>query len=380
MRLNTRRLLPATVLIFILLPWAGAQTPVNPRATKRTQALLYNLSQTASRGEVLFGHEDAVAYGIGWKNIPGASDVKSVCGDYPAVYGWDLCNIGLFPFNIDTVRFDSMRYWIKQAYRRGGIHTFSWHLQNPKTGGSSWDTTAAVRDILPGGSLHNFYKTQLDQVADFFRRLKKGFPFRHSIPVIFRPFHEQNGWWFWWGKTHCTPEEYKALYRFTVTYLLKAKKLNNILFAYSPDVFENEAEYLAYYPGDEYVDLLGLDMYHFSTRTLDTTMHKLGTVVRLAESRGKIAALTETGFEKIPDPQWWTRQLLQPLLNDPDARRAAYVLVWRNARLSHHYGPFPGHHSAPDFVAFANDKHILLESDLPRMYRLPKKGKTRKTP
>ncbi|MBK8705714.1 MAG: beta-mannosidase [Saprospiraceae bacterium] len=380
MLLNTRQLLPAVALIFMSLQWAGAQTPVNTQSTKRTKALLSNLSHTTGNGYILFGQEDALAYGVGWKNKPGFSDIKSVCGDYPAVYGWDLCNIGLLPFNIDTVRFDSMRLWIRQAYRRGGIHSFSWHLRNPKTGGSSWDTTAAVADILPGGPLHDFYKSQLDYVADYLGNLKTGFPFSHRIPVIFRPFHEQNGGWFWWGKPHCTPEEYKALYRFTFHYLTEVKKLNNVLFAYSPDVFETEADYLLYYPGDEYVDVMGLDMYHFTSRTLDTMMHKLGAVVRLAESRKKVAALTETGYEKIPDAQWWTYQLLQPMLSDPDAHRVAYVMVWRNAWPSHHYGPYPGHPSAPNFVAFANDARIFMERDLPRMYRLPKKAKTRKTP
>ncbi len=368
------RSLPALALLVIpMLNFAQTMSTADTKATKRTRALFYNLQQLALNGKTLFGHEDAVAYGIGWRNVKGACDVKSVAGAYPAVYGWDLGELGSSPINIDTVAFEDMRRWKREAYKRGGIHTVSWHMRNPYTGGTTWDTTSAVRTILPGGSRHEFFKTQLDHVADYFASLKSKGLFGHAIPVIFRPWHEMNGTWFWWGRTHCTPEEYKTLFRFTVDYLRYEKDLHNILFAYSPDVCQTEEEYLLYYPGDDYVDLMGVDIYEFQNRPVSSMTNLLGMVVQIAEARGKIPAFTETGFETIPNPKWWVDGLLNPIKSHPAAGRIAYILVWRNARTNHFYVPYPGHPSVPSFLSFVNDPAVLMENELPDMYRMPKK-------
>ena len=61
-------------------------------ATKETQNLLLNLKKLLPKG-VMFGHQDDLAYGVGWKYVPGRSDVKDVTGEYPAVYGWDYSGL-----------------------------------------------------------------------------------------------------------------------------------------------------------------------------------------------------------------------------------------------------------------------------------------------
>jgi len=66
---------------------------VDTLATPETVALFRNLKSFAE-SRVLFGHQDDLAYGVGWQVEDGRSDVKSVCGDYPAVYGWDIGDIG----------------------------------------------------------------------------------------------------------------------------------------------------------------------------------------------------------------------------------------------------------------------------------------------
>ena len=100
----------------------------------------------------------------------------------------------------------------------------------------------------------------LDQIAEYNKTLigKNG----EQIPVIFRPWHEFDGDWFWWGKKYCTAEQFKELYRFTVTYLRDTCHVHNFLYAFSPDVnFTSEKEYLERYPGDEYVDIIAMDNY-----------------------------------------------------------------------------------------------------------------------
>jgi mannan endo-1,4-beta-mannosidase len=361
-------------------------TLVDLNATPETKALFINLDRIR-RENILFGHEDALAYGVHWRNDePGRSDVVEVTGSYPAVYGWEIGDLELGkPENLDNVNFDKMREWIREGYERGGIITISWHMNNPATGGNAWDVGGdhgAVRKVLPGGELHDLLREWLDSFAEFAGSLiaYPGTDAEHLIPVIFRPYHEHTGSWFWWGADHCTPEEYNRLWRFTVEYLRDEKSVHHLLWALSPagDAAASEAAYLKRYPGDQYVDIVGFDDYG-SVREpyqLERFKSRLRFIVNFAEVRGKIPALTETGYEAIPDPEWWTGTLLAALNHDSVTRRIAWVLVWRNSnnatdRQNHFYAPYPGHPSAGDFIEFRNHPLILFEDDLPDMYRFP---------
>jgi mannan endo-1,4-beta-mannosidase len=316
----------------------------------------------------MFGHQDDLAYGVGWKRQTGRSDVKDVTGSYPAVFGWDVSKLGR-PFNIDSVNFEDMKRWIKKVYQMGGINTISWHMDNPVTGGDAWDKTPAVHAILPGGNKHDFYKKRLDLFAEFIKELQTvgGVP----IPVIFRPFHELTGNWFWWGKGNCTKDDFVALWRFTVDYLENVKGVHQLLYCYSTDKFNSKEQYLEFYPGDDYVDILAVDDYQNvkSVKGRKKLVYELKTVVELAGSKGKIAALSETGLESIPVSNWFTGILLPGIKADETGKCIAYVLVWRNARPEHHYAPYPGHPAAADFVKFRDDPYTLFLDDLPDMYK-----------
>lgn len=346
---------------------------VDASASRETKALYENLRRLAPK-HVLVGHQDALAYGVNWKGWhKKRTDMHDVSGQHPALVGWELSRLGASPLNIDSVRFDEIQAWIKQVYKMGGVNTLSWHMDNFVTGGNSWEVgERVVETILPGGVHHEAFKAKLDHFADFVDDLEVGWLRKRKIPIIFRPWHEHTGSWFWWGKDHCTAEEYKALFRFTVEYLRDQKGLHQILYCYSPDVFEDEAHYMERYPGDEYVDILGVDDYHDvgAKNDVEALLNRLRTVVNLAERRDKIAVLSETGYETIPKGDWWTQTILEPIKNDPVASRIAYMMVWRNARLNHHYGPFPGHSSVPDFLRFAEDEFTLFANDLPKLYRL----------
>lgn len=342
--------------------------PVNlgdSEATQETKVLYFNLKKLAPKG-VLFGQQDATAYGIGWKGDYNRSDVKDVCGSHPAVHGWDLGDIGKSA-NLDGVPFDGIRFLIQQAYKRGGINTISMHIDNPVTGGDAWDVTHAVHQILPGGSKHSAYKKLLDLVADFLNSLTgKG---GEKIPIIFRPYHEHTGSWFWWGQNNCTRNEFISLWQFTVTYFRDTKKVHHLLWAYSPSGFISDSNYLERYPGDEYVDVLGLDIYGLkSTQDRARLTDQLKRLVHLADTRDKIAALTEVGDNMIPIVDWWTKQLLNPIKSDSLSKKIVYLLVWRNASTGHHFAPYPGHPSVPDFLKFYQDPFTLFEDDLPDVY------------
>ena len=124
-------------------------------------------------------------------------------------------------------------------------------------------------------------------------------------------------------------------------------------------------------PGDDYVDILGMDNYHdMRPKGDDVSLpRRLAIVSELAAEKGKVSALTETGQEAIPESNWWTKRLLNPIKSHPDASQIAYVMVWRNARKTHHYGPYPSHPSNPDFLEFIKDNSVIMQDKLPNMYR-----------
>ncbi|MFM7194818.1 MAG: glycoside hydrolase family 26 protein [Bacteroidota bacterium] len=366
------------LISWLVMPVLHAQTLIDPKATAETRALFINLRALSGKG-VMFGQQDGDAYGVGWRNGKGTPDVFAVAGDHPAVHGWDLGKIEHgAEMNLDSVNFRKMRKWIIGNYRRGGINTISWHVDNLVSGGSAWDKTPAVKDILPGGKLHADFVKQLSRLADFLDGLNhRG----KKIPIIFRPWHEHNGDWFWWGKGNCSEAEYIALWKFTVDYLRDARGLHHLIYAISPDrsrmdLADLRNSYLYAYPGDAYVDLIGLDNYHDAGYCATTEERDrknaeltgvLTTITAIAAEKGKVAAMTETGQESIREVNWFTRVLLEPVKKAGDIK-LSYILVWRNANRKHHYGPYPGHPSVPDFLDYKKDPTTFFEKDIPNPY------------
>jgi len=341
-----------------------AQTPpIEARATPETRNLFARL-QALSTKSGLFGHQEDLAYGVNWQYEPGRSTGKDVTGDYPAVFGWDL---GKLEFgqtaNLDSVPFDRMRAFAQQVYAQGGVNTFSWHLSNPvDPAKTSWDKADSTLHHLFGDrKARRRYKSWLDEVAVYFKRLKG--PNGEAIPVIFRPFHELTGNWFWWGRPHCTTAEYINLWRFTVDYLRDKKKVPNLLYAYSTDRFTSRKDYLERYPGDAYVDIIGFDLYHRPPadtakpdRFIPEARRMVETLQRISQERKKVRAITETGLGKLPMANWWTQVLLPVVQN----AGLSYVLVWRNARPGHFYALYPGRKSAEDFRAFYKEPTLFF--------------------
>ncbi|MFT4092953.1 MAG: glycosyl hydrolase [Niabella sp.] len=345
--------------------------PSDKYATPETRRLFANLQKISTKG-YLVGHQDDLAYGVTWKYEPGMSDVKEVTGDYPGIYGWELGNLELGrDKNLDGVPFDKMRQYIIGAYQRGAVITISWHVNNPFTGKNAWDPApGSVAAVLPGGSRHEVYKEYLDKVAAFLHELKgqKG----EAVPILWRPFHEHTGGWFWWGANSSTNEEYKQLFRFSVDYLRNEKHLHNLLIGYNTGTeFASEAQFLERYPGDDYVDILSFDAYQRGEAKYDPVFVKmldagLEIITSIAKKRNKIAAVGETGFNRILYSKWFT-QALTPVLKK---HRFAYILFWRNAgykpydQTTEFYVPYKGHASAADFKTFYKLRETLFEKEV----------------
>ena len=363
------------ICIFIFVSHAvNSQKLVDPLATKETKALFKNLKRL-SKKHTLFGHQHATEYGHGWSGDENRSDVKSVTGSHPAVVGVDISGFSGRPQEEINKTKTALKKIVTDTYNRGGVTTISWHFNNPLSkGGFYWvDSVSvpAVRHLIPGGEAHELYKSILKEVGTWANDAigddgKK-------VPMIFRPYHEFDGDWFWWGKSHATRDEFISLWKFTVTYLRDSLNVHNFLYAFSPDNrFNSEEEFLERYPGDEWVDMVGMDNYGDMGRdgyNLPAAIKKLKIVSDYARKKGKLAAFTETGLESIPDTTWWTQTLLK-VMKENDMQ-LAYVLVWRNDVQSptHYYAPFPGHISVPDFMKFYHDPYTLFEKDLENIYR-----------
>lgn len=355
------------LLIIVLAITTSCNNQKTHKSTHTAAGQLHiRLTQIADKG-IMFGHQDDLAYGVGWNGIKGQSDVKRISGDYPAIFGWEIGEIGYgnTSHNIDNVPFDSISTYIQRVHAMGGINTISWHALFPGNNVSAWNTDSIdVESILKGGKNHKLFIQRLDIVANFFDNLRD--EHNKPIPIIFRPWHEMDGGWFWWGSKTTTNQQYIQLFRFTIEYLRNTKKLTNILVAYSPDRnFKNANEYLSHYPGDEYVDILGMDNYgDFSENRLDKVVKKLSIVVDLANEKNKIAAFTETGSNALSINNWYTSNLLQVLKANNKTRSIAYVMVWRNHDKNHFYVPYPNHKQANDFKDFSNDELMLLLNDI----------------
>jgi len=244
------------------------------------------------------------------------------------------------------------------------------------TGGTAWQPApGTVASVLPGGEKNALFKSWLDKVAAFMLSLKgeRG----EYIPVIFRIFHELNGNWFWWGGKNCTPDELKQLWQFTVRYLRDEKQVHNLLYAYNTDRFPSAEAWLERYPGDEWTDVAGFDIYQGYNiarnedfaREFDKT---LTTLEKIAAEHHKIAAVTEFGYNGLPDPDWWTGTFLSAM----KGHKIAYVMAWRNAGEKpggqrEFYVPYKGQASAADFRKFYEQPETLFQQEATkeRLYR-----------
>jgi len=338
------------------------------------QALYDYLMFIQNSGKVLLGHHDALAYGHSWRDDLGRSDVKDITGSHPAVCSIDLGKIEHgAAVNINRIPFDKMREIIQYAHRRKQVIMICWHVDNPKTYspgsrypvGTSWDNsdTTVVREILQEGSVMNIkFKGWMDNLAEYIFTLKDddGNP----IPFIFRPWHEHTQEWNWWGAKCATDEEFVELWKFTIRYLRDTKGINQMMYAISPQmdfVYPNTKKRLTFrWPGDEWVDFIGIDCYH--GRNKEAFASNVKHLSELAQEKNKPCGVTETGIEGVGYPHYFSEEVL-PVL---EKNKMSMIVFWRNDDRSvrHHFISYKGHDSEVDFKKFCESPIILLEKDM----------------
>lgn len=339
--------------------------PKHDRLTRKAIKQLYSIEKD---GRPLFGHQDDLLYGHSFQSPKGSekfdsSDVYSVCGDYPALLGLDLGRTEVSDINLDYQYVDNIVKAATIHYERGGYLTISWHGDNPVTNNNAWDMTEkqTVSYILNNAEYRDVFINRLSKIADILDRIRdsKG----RKIPIIFRPFHEENSG-FWWSTKIISSDEYKMLWRISYDYLVKKRKLKNLIWAYSPYNIRSSELYELSYPGDDYVDIVCYERYQVDISQMVFINQMKEGLVALSDftrKHKKIAAVSECGLKSVSEENWWTEALLPSV----EKAQVAYVLVWRNASNSkEYYAPYKGHKSENDFKQMKNSQAFLFLNDL----------------
>lgn len=247
----------------LLSPTPEPCVPVNPNATPEARSLLKTLCALSGKS-ILSGqhnfpnhrsqHSDALAAKV---------------GKYPYVWGSDFGFTGGDDKDSIEGR-DAMIEEAKKQYAAGSIITLMWHAvrptdDEPVKAGSGWrgsvqakltdDQWAAL--ITPGTELNRRWLAQLDVVAAQLKKLKDA-----NIPVLWRPYHENNGNWFWWGGRK-GEQGFIALYRMTWERLVNYHRLDNLLWVWNENAHTGRQThpYYGFFPGLQYVDVLATDVY-----------------------------------------------------------------------------------------------------------------------
>ena len=299
----------------------GSEIPedIGTQATRTKQDVSDILREAINAGNVITGQhcgdgldQTASFYGTY------VEELEQETGKYVGIIGADVGFMDSPTFPIQTL----VAHW-----KEGGLVSISWHADNPFTQGFSFRENSvennsgvdfkALLKNAPTSQAQTNYRSELDKVAKVLERLQD-----EGVVVLWRPFHEMNGDWFWWGinaynNNQTNESDYVLLWKdmyetFTIEY-----GLENLLWTYAAaEFFGWNAEVLAYYPGNDYVDIVGIDYYGVTPNFPE--FEKL-------EATGKITALTEAGPASQVYGNWDELELLNSLKG-----KASYFLQWHS--------------------------------------------------
>ncbi len=346
---------------------ASVKAQVNTTATEKTKILYNNLKIIQRSDQFLFGQEFFNSFRFSSGSAHGEeeySDSKAVTGSHPAVLGSD------FHYYLDKSATERSYHTeaVKWAYQQGYAITFDWHISGRGT--TTYEYQAGSKDLVNNivnnlnGDRDWLYE-QFDKVIDIINNdlLVNG----ERIPIVFRPWHEMTGGWFWWGSSATNPTNYKALYKLTVDYF--NARTNSVLFCWSPNTPVRNFDY---YPGDEWVDILGVDGYEITNTPIRADLDLL---VTHAQANDKVVVLAETG-NRTNDGNaasaYWKNTVLPAIMDDPSgkSKRIAWVLTWINASWSYPYVPHSASSSTAkqNFIDFKNSPNVLFGDEIANMY------------
>ena len=266
------------------------QNPVNKNATEKARELLNYLSDTAGKAIITGQHTQT-------NPMEEISYIREITGKEPKLRGFELLS---YSPNINYENADepcltevcenqhTLETAMKWAKESDGILTFSFHWFSP-IGGHDKSFYAvntdfdATRVLIDGTPERKAFFHDMDVIAEQLKLFRDA-----DIPVLWRPFHESDGDWFWWGAKG--PETSRELYKLMFDHYTNVHHLDNLLWVWNCRLPEG-------YPGDEYVDVVSVDIY--LTEYAETDYNDDYCKLIKATSDNKVAALAEVGY--MPD-------------------------------------------------------------------------------
>ncbi len=266
------------------------QLPANQNASQNAALLLNYLSETAGNAIITGQHTQTYP-------MEEISYIEKITGKSPKLRGFELLayspNINYDDTSEECLKEvlenrGTLQAALKWAKEYDGILTFTFHWFSPIGGRDKSFYTCntdfdANRVLIEGTPERKAFYHNMDVIA---KQLKIFCD--EDIPILWRPFHESEGNWFWWGAKG--PETARELYKLMFDYYVGSYHLDNLLW-----VWNNPLERC--YPGDNYVDVVSRDIYLPKYETTDYRQEYLELIN--ATSKNKIAALAEIGF--LPD-------------------------------------------------------------------------------
>ncbi|HYW81332.1 MAG TPA: glycosyl hydrolase [Thermoguttaceae bacterium] len=334
-----------------------AVEPCDPDLIPEARAVLDHL-------ESIYGKKTLIGQDKFWE----AERAFQASGKRPAIISSDLSGWNKQRWNAQYERtiqnaVDRSRQWWREE---GGIVSFAWHWANPLGEQGTFEATRPkfmpidVGQVVTPGTKQNLRAMEdLKRHADYLQQLADA-----RVPVLWRPLHEIEGGWFWWSDTQ-TPENTAALWRMMYDYLVRERKLHNLIWVYSSALkagdHGKDIEAIEYrkrfYPGDEYVDIAGIDIYinsWFGWADYRESAYPKAWEIIHQVAPNKMHALCEC--QGLPDPELLSQQ----------SHRWLYCLPW-------YVGDKPDW-NPPEWVAkvYSHEAYGTLDA-LPRLYETPVK-------
>ena len=266
--------------------------PVNPSTINSALKLLEFLYSIQGK-RTLSGQHNQL-YNMSYPS----EEVQSITGYYPVVWGgeWGFSDTR---HNSDNIAYrPSLLEEIQRQHEAGRIVVMTYHQANPTIGepcdfetGVLGNLTAAQWDQLftPHSEIRLSWEAHIDRLAEAFLLLQS-----KQIPIIFRPYHEMNGDWFWWGGNS---DRFKTLWNLIYDRFVNHHKINNLLWAWNPD--KPWPGVVDFYPGHITVDLVGTDIYPNKDRPETYPQEWYDQMISIAD--GRPVALSENS--QVPTPE-----------------------------------------------------------------------------
>lgn len=339
-------------LIFILVltlffPTLSSASVSDPNATAET-VKLYDRLQCAKGGPYLWGYQTPGMYNDNSDICSKRSESFNISGKDPLIWGFQFKMADSGSQNY-MKRLECINL-AKRIYRAGGIIYITFSPGNYVTGGNQYDSTGSpVINILPAGSARTSYLADLDQLSELLQSLTDDEG--NLIPVLLKPWAECDGGWFYWSCYGSSTSGYISLWQDMVDYLRNTKNIHSILYMYSPDFGYNGNGAQDGYPGDDYVDLIGVNNYE---NTIANVMQYYEEGVALALDHDKIFGISE-GLKSNPDTAtYWMDFLNMILSNSTVSKNLSFIFFWS----SDIWGPKSGRVDSESYISFVNNPKI----------------------